>query len=1632
MAADPEVIDPLTTDDEKVAEYADHYFEYGEGDRVVREAVEGSSRTIEFGYTEGTHAEGFNHWKRRTVESRSDGSQTMVYTNFLGQVLVKELRSPGGAESGIEHRRYDDAGRLVEIATPAAVEGYVDDAGPGENELAVTLRTDRGLIRTYAYHHGQGGPDGYLRAEGIKRGALGDQIVLKEYEYTAHSGGGRTVYPLARQVVYREEDGSGPIETTVSYTWYPNSVQVQEQVTTLPAVPVEQNGPGTSATFTHRFDAKGSLVWERDERGFITYHEYDATCGGRIRTIRDVDATRLALPSGWSTPAGGGLHLLSDFQYDELGRVVQTLGPEHEIDGRTVRRAAWTVYKDLEHEVWTARGYQSEPGNLGYGSYGPDDDFTLVNPVTIRKFGSAGRVLEEIQAVRGWTEGALSASDSFEQSDYVRWTTHRYDQHGRLVAVRAYHTIPSSGEGTAGANYDETTFGHDAMGRQNMLKSPGGTITRTVFDFQGNPVAVYVGTDDTGATDSDPTGGSVAGNNLVLVTEWQYAGPGGCTGCCGGGAGMVTAQIQHVDATTHRATQYLYDWRNRQQYVIQEADDQGRVTFTRNQYDNLDHVVRMERYHDAAGDGVDPENDPQPDDVLIARSDALYDDRGRAYRTKEYAVNPQTGAVGDAIVDNAWYDAAGNKIKDLPAGSQRFTKSVYDGLGRVTKQYRGYDLSETSHADAGTVTSDTILEQTETAYDPAGNVIFVTTRQRLHNATGSGELTSQSGAQPRARVSYVAMYQDEIGRPVATANYGTNDGMAPNRPDCIPERSDDVLVTSTEYNSAGEPFKTIDPAGREDRQFFDALGRTVKTVQNYIDGIVDVDYQDEDVTVEMTYTPNGQLSTLTAHNPTTGNQVTRYVYGTTLSDSGIARSDLLRAEIYPDSDDTADPLGDGPDEVYDRVEFRYNRQDERIEKRDQNGTVHAYDFDKLGRRIHDRVTTVGTGVDNAALRISTTYDVRGLVQKTTTYDNATVGSGNVVNEVVFEYNDSGRMVKEYQEHSGAKDANTLYIGYNYDTSASSGTFTKSLRPTSVRYPNGRLVHFTYGSSGEMNDALNRLAAINDDNSGTPGNSVAEYTYLGAGTIVVEDYPQPEVKLDYDSGTAGEYAGFDRFGRVVDHFWCDYGASVDRDRYTYGYDRASNRLYRENTTGSGKDEFYTYDGVNQLKIFDRGDLNAQKTAISGTPVREEEWTLDMTGNWSGYVQKTSGTTDLDQARVHNDVNEVTAIAATTGTNWADPVHDKSGNMTTIPKPSSLANGLTAIYDAWNRLIEVSDGLTVVARYSYDGLNRRVKKGLDSQSPSNPHGIDSYVHYFYNSGWQVLETRETATESAQTETLHPNYQYVWSPRYVDAVVLRDENTDQDSLCDDARLYYVADANFNVTALVDTAGDAVERYLYSPYGSVTIYDGTWTNTRASSGYANAVLYTGREYDPETGLYQYRNRYYSAELGRFASRDLLALAVADVNLQELLTIAAGGLARGAIRTFLLDVLGERDGSAPTAADTDLYRYCSNGPLTRIDPSGFVAVGIAPGTCVYWYDFVRYERKPGSHWFSPWGSKWRCVWTIRILAESCDECTGEHCPDNGTIHYTPPLPLPIPGLFVCVTPYGSFPAMGRWASCAK
>ena len=586
------------------------------------------------------------------------------------------------------------------------------------------------------------------------------------------------------------------------------------------------------------------------------------------------------------------------------------------------------------------------------------------------------------------------------------------------------------------------------------------------------------------------------------------------------------------------------------------------------------------------------------------------------------------------------------------------------------------------------------------------------------------------------------------------------------------------------------------------------------------------------------------VATLTAKNPTTGDQITRYVYGGGKAwlASQVYRNDLLAAEIYPDStnfEDASGILQNGTSGVVDRVEFQYNRLGERMAKRDQNGTVHTYDYDNLGRLLHDRVTTFGTNVDTAVKRISTAYDVIGNVKSVTSYDNATVGSGNVVNQVLYEYDTNGLLSKDFSNPSGAVNtASTPYIGYTYDTTKSGDNFTKRLRRTTMKYPSGKTLTYDYGTAGLSDDLFNRYSVIKEGVT-----SLVQYAFNGAVTPIKTTYPQPGLALDYTvSGT------LDRFNRITDHAWKK--GSTDVVRIQHGYDRVGNRLYRKDMVSTTNSELYGYDGVNQVKSLNRGTLNSTNNGITGSTFTES-WNYDLTGNWLQYNK--NGTV---ANRTYNQANEISGIT-----------HDKNGNITFIANMSYR-------YDAWNRLVEIfTPASTMVSKYSCNGLNHRVK-----HTTSNIAGGSSSTTFYFNENWQELES----VTSEQTMS------YVWGLRYIDDLVLRDKGQE--------RLYSIADPNWNVVAITNVSGTVQQRMKYDGFGKVTTLDANFAPF-SGPGFGWNRLFTGQVLS-DWGLMLYRNRYYDTGLGRFVTRDPIGYEGKDKSLYRYVTNSP---------LLLIDPMGEQ-----------------------------------------------------------------------------------------------------------------------------
>src|SRR5260370_12070893 len=94
-----------------------------------------------------------------------------------------------------------------------------------------------------------------------------------------------------------------------------------------PVIPTNQNGSGVAAQMREYFDVCGNLIWKMDERGFITGFTVDIPTGAVTQRIDDVNTALVSAPAGWITPAGGGLHLITDYQIDPQARQIQSLGP---------------------------------------------------------------------------------------------------------------------------------------------------------------------------------------------------------------------------------------------------------------------------------------------------------------------------------------------------------------------------------------------------------------------------------------------------------------------------------------------------------------------------------------------------------------------------------------------------------------------------------------------------------------------------------------------------------------------------------------------------------------------------------------------------------------------------------------------------------------------------------------------------------------------------------------------------------------------------------------------------------------------------------------------------------------------------------------------------------------------------------------------------------------------------------------------------------------------------------------------------------------------------------------------------------------------------------------------------------
>jgi RHS repeat-associated protein len=1442
-AANGTSVDSLT--DTQVSPYADKYFEYDSSHRVTKAILAGAGGTTGGGNGLGTYTysyttnaatpvSGPNFWKTKVIETLPDNNQNIVYTNQYGEVMLAVYKDVGSGNTWDTFTKYDDWGRAILTAGPSAVTGY-DDTKNDLLNYSITsgtyqyLATSSGRIdltdygtSTTATSSTAGDVFGDLKDTKVEQGQSGTPITTEAWNYIARTtGGGFTLYKTANDTVYRNTDGTGGETTSFSYTWVGTTAGVQSVQATLPVISSGENGPGVADAETLYLDGWGRPVWFKDADGFIAYAAWDQATGGLIKTIRDVNTANtgdfMNLPSGWSTPSGGGLHLLGSAVVDALGRPTQVTDAAGNV--------TYAVYLDTQYEVRVYPGWQSGTSS----TTGPTRLYREDRPGSYLEFltmsatpHTTGGVPDGTEAIGSLQSLAREVTNSAGQAVYE-------DRYFNLSGI-TYGTAITLG--TLGTNYYRTTLDYDNRGRLYRVLTPTGTYDKTLFDGLGRPVSDWVGTND----------GSPG--NMTQLDAYIYDGSQGAVSqTTGVGDSNLAQYIEYPGGSqANRLTNFFYDWRDRLEATKDGVQSTEATTVHRPilfaTYDNLDKITQLQQYD---GDGVTltfSNGSPvKPSNTILrAEVDVSYDDQGRVYQTQVGKVEPTSGGSPSAyLTTNLWYNHRGDVIKESNPGGL-VTKFAYDGAERVTLQYTSDGGGDSSWSDAGNVTSDNVLEQTEFTYDKNGNAILSVERQRNHDETGTGGLGNETTA-PKARVYYAADYYDAANRPTTTVDVGTNGGTAYMRPSTPDARSDTVLRTDTAYNAAGWLDSVTDPRGIVEKFTYDNAGRVTKDTQAYTGN---PETASTDVSTEYTYDGMDHVVTLQADLPSSACQQTKWLYGVTTSGgSGLNSNDIVSAVQHPDKS-TGNPSSSEQDSQ------TVDALGETLTATDRNGNVHTLTYDVLGRLTSDQVTTLGSGVDGSVRRIDIAYDTQGNPYLFTSY--ADTGGTTIVNQVQRSFNGYGQLIQEWQAHCGAVNTmSTPSVQYGYGALGTGDTNSNQSRLTSITYPNGKVLTFNYNSG--LDDAISRLSSLSD-NSGT----LESYSYLGLGTVVKRAHPQPNVDLTYirtGTGDAGDqYTGLDRFGRVVEQKWYNNTTATATDDFKYGYDRNSNVLWRTNEVNHNFDELYHangssngYDNLNQLVAFARGTLNANHDTIS-SPSHSINYTLDAEGNFSST--QTDGGSSVNNS--FNKQNEETAAGSSTLT------FDANGNLTTDDQ------GHTLVYDAWNRLVTVKNGGTTLTSYKYDALGRRIV-----ENPGAAHDL------YYDAAWQVLEERWAGVSTA-------TIQYVWSPVYIDALVLRDRSTQNNGTLDE-RLWVQQDANYNVTALVNGSGTVVERYVYDPYGLRIVLDANF-NTRTSSSYAFNIGFQGLRLDTTSGLYNARNRDLSPTLGHWVQADPLSFGGGDTNL--------------------------------------------------------------------------------------------------------------------------------------------------------
>ncbi len=582
-----------------------------------------------------------------------------------------------------------------------------------------------------------------------------------------------------------------------------------------------------------------------------------------------------------------------------------------------------------------------------------------------------------------------------------------------------------------------------------------------------------------------------------------------------------------------------------------------------------------------------------------------------------------------------------------------------------------------------------------------------------------------------------------------------------------------------------------------------------------------------------------------------------------------------------------------------------------ISETDEKGNVTTYSYDEMSNVIS---TSVGSGSSTPSVQTEYTgSNLTKITRNGMTYnfsynELSAISAISICNMTIASY--------EYDDNTGYLDrlmyGNGQYKNYGYDSYG---------RTTSVLYSTGERFYYEYNLDGQIigYNAPYSTGAIFADYYYDYLGRLSEIRY-GDGAYIKYEYPEklghPYNNPDYDS--YGEEYGAGSSWTYTEYVYDKYGTL--RESYVdsalagnYYYDALGRPItvkYDEIDTGYSYLDEYTY--VADTALVSSHTKTIKNSSGNTISVKTVGYEYDNNGNITKITDGSSQVTyqydNLNQLiRENNSATGKTVTytydnrgnildkkeyAYTTSSSLGTPLHtyvyaystgdwkdqlvsyDGSGiTYDNVGNPTSYM-GKTMTWTMGRNLGKVTVGSKEYF-YKYDGEGLRVSKEYTSG------GSNITIKYLYD-GVRLLE-----------EYGSRNIQFLYDGGNTPIGFQYGGNT----------YYYNKNIFGDVIGIFDTNLNTVVTYAYDSWGkllSIKSANGVdVTNNTSGIGYINPIRYRGYYYDNETGLYYLQSRYYDPEVGRFVNAD-------------------GQLTTGSDLTGL-----------------NLFAYCGNNPVNRVDPTG-------------------------------------------------------------------------------------------------